>query len=235
MNTLMKIRIATGIATCAACIAHASVHDAYWSAVDNSSNHAESDTGLSSDWRTFDLYVPLSPDERVGFLNFGTARSGSGPVNTGISTDGDIYDGALYSSDSVVKNISLSYIYADLEYDTAVTANGGFVTFDDTTSEIDFDPSGFVGSWRVNPARHGSGGPQGPNDMWVARITVNADATTLGGQMFVGGELGDDDFPVVTFTRVIDVPVINPSVYAPAPETTAVLSVCAVASARRKR
>ena len=236
MNQLTKISITCGIAIGAAFNTLAGAHDAYWTVVDNSSNHAEQDTGIANNWMTFDLYVPLSADERTGFLDFGNVGVGSGVPNTGISTNGDIYDGAMFSSDSVVKNISLSYIYADLEYDTAVTANGGLVTFVATINEIHFDPSGFNGAWRVNPSRHGSGGPQGPNDMWVARITVSADATTLGGQMFIGGDVDNDILgAVVTFSRVIAVPEIDPSAFAPAPGSVAVLTLGAIAAIRRKR
>jgi len=211
----------TGLIAAAFAAGHAAARPqgGYWVQVDNSTNLAGTDTGFENSWLTFDLYVDLEPGDIVFAADFGIA----GP-NTGITTDGAFYVAPASASDSVADNVGFASLVSDLEYSSAVTINGGDVVF---AQAMDWNPAGVTGAWFVNPGQIGAGGPEGAEDMWVARVTVSADATFLGGFGFVAYRVDDEDhFPA----GVYEIPNAIPT-----PGAVSLLAIAGIGAMRRKR
>lgn len=237
-KTMMMSVIAAIAATFAAGQALAVPQGAYLQQVDNSTNIAGANTGFELLWTTYDLFVALEPGDVVGALDFGVA----GP-NTGLITDGVFFDGVPFSGETVGPNIALAILFPDIEYDSAVTINGGCEPVI-IVAPTKWNPAGVTGAWLANAVQLGAGGPNGPDDMWAARITVSIGATFIGGQMFVAGTGPNGDFGI--FGNNLPLGVlnlsINPGVIAPhtgcivpTPGTTSLLAIAALAVMRRRR
>lgn len=199
---------------------------AHWVQVDNSVNIAGTGSQAFADaWCTFDLFLSYEAGDVGAAFDFGIAGA-----NIGVSTDGTVFDGNTFSTDSVAGNIGFAGLVGNLEYDSAVTVNGGTVAFVDVVGEINFNPAGFTGAWFVNPAQAPSDGL----DMWVARITVSSDATFLGGQMFVSGTGPNGAFGQGGDNLLLGV-VNIPNAKIPTPGALALFGLAGAAAIRRRR
>lgn len=167
---------------------------AFWVEIDNSVNPANGNpTGLDDGsydgtvYRTFDLYAVLQapwfsndPQENgVYAVDFGIA----GP-NTGLVTDGVFFQApAPFDSDSVIVNESLAPFQDQVFYDSAVAMADEPITF---IIPMVWDPSGVTGAFfpqLVNQIYPSEGA-----FFYIARITLSADASELGGQCFVSDD-----------------------------------------------
>ena len=181
--------VSTLVVACSSAVAQG---QAFWVELDNSVNPANGNpTGLDDGsydgtvYRTFDLFVILPPNGDGGppetngvyAADFGIA----GP-NTGLSTDGVFYQTPEpIGSDSVVANETAAPFEDRVFFDTAVAMEGALFSF---ALPMDWDPAGVRGAWFVNPAVQ----PLEDGHFFIARITISADASELGGQCFVSDQ-----------------------------------------------
>ena len=176
-----------------ACSSAVATGQAFWVELDNSVNPANGNpTGLDDGsydgtvYRTFDLFVILPPrwdggppeTNGVNAADFGIA----GP-NTGLSTDGVFYQTPEpIGSDSVVANETATPFEDRVFYDTAVALEDASISF---ALPMIWDPAGVTGAFFLPGGRAYTGGG---DHFFIARITISADASELGGQCFVGDE-----------------------------------------------
>jgi hypothetical protein len=165
---------------------------AVWVELDNSVNPATGNpTGLDDGsydgtvYRSFDLYVVLPPawdtgdpqTNRLHAVDFGFAVD-----NAGLVTDGVYFQTPEpFESDSVVFNETLAPFDDQVYFDCSVAIGDDPITVQG--GPMDWDPDGVVGSWSTtnNPGVLPGDGAL----LLIARVTVSADACSLGGQCFV--------------------------------------------------
>lgn len=194
---------------------------AYWEMVDNTTNIAGTDTGFENSWMTFDLFVDLEPGDVVGAIDFGIAGG-----NAGLSTDGAFFNaGPPFGSDSHKVALSFAGFAGDNEYDTAVAMNNEDLSF---AAAMNWDPAGVTGAW-FSSAANQVGGP-----VFVARISVSADAEFLGGQLFVSGTGPNGNFGQEIENIPLGV-VDIPNAKIPTPGALALFGLAGAAATRRRR
>lgn len=162
---------------------------AVWVELDNSVNPANGNpTGLDDGafdgtvYRSFDLYVALlapwfsedSAQNSVTAVDFGL-----GGQNTGLVSDGLYLQVPVLGGDLVSTNETFVDFDDRVYFDCAVAIEDSPISF----TGFGWDAGSVHGAWFVSTGQ-GVFAPDGQH-VFVARVTVSADASELGGQCFV--------------------------------------------------
>lgn len=168
---------------------------AYWIEICNGVNPvSENSTGLDDGthdgvvYRSFDLYVVVQPiwpsddpqENGVYGVDFGIA----GP-NQGLVTDGEFFIDPL-ARQTVLENedLSPSEPILDRAWFSCALALGESPV---TVFLLDWDPSGTVAIW-LNGFGAPPAYPEADGSFFLARVTVSADASALGGDCYVSDQ-----------------------------------------------
>jgi hypothetical protein len=205
---------------------------AHWKNVDNCFNPVTGElTGLHEIYATYDLFVDLEPGDSITVIDSG----GSGP-NEGIRMAfGTFFQSdPPFGSDSYIQNLSFAAFDVTLPFDTAVALGNEAIV---STSPINWDPSGVVGTWFSANAGTPVAGPS----VHIMRVTVRHGFGFLGGEIFVSGTGPNGDFGTNDpSTGVVDVPNAI-SIYpddddcVPTPGAPSIFAIAGLAALRRRR